>query len=244
MVQHCDALYDHRILQLAILGLSVSVMSILHITLRPQYPSGQFWHDCSTKAKWLALLRPMLRPEPGPGVISETEEIFFTSKTRGWLNIRQLIINWMYPCIALSIAQALGLEIERIITNTKIRDILVADLRKNLLGALLAPVFQVFVSGKSLFIYPWVTYKRIVLFIFSVWVIFGFGLPLGRSVGLLGTEFFNKPLQRGLQTWTLLSKPHAYQEYQTAYYIPGPNLTTIDSIELDDGVIDKNLDPD
>ena len=33
-----DALYDHRILQLALLALSVSIMTIVQITLRPQYP--------------------------------------------------------------------------------------------------------------------------------------------------------------------------------------------------------------
>lgn len=237
-----DALYDHRILQLAILGLSVSVMSILHIILRPQYPSGQFWHDCSTKAKWLALLRPMLRPEPGD--ISETEEILFTSKTRGRLNIRHLIINWVYACIALSIAQVLGLELDKIFTYATMRDVFAAELPNWLLPAFLTPLFVVFVLRKNLFMSPWVTYERIALFIFSVWVIVGVGQPLSQSGSLLGIDVFTKPLRSGLQMWTLLSKPHAYQEQQTVYYIPGPNLTTTDSIGLDDGAIHKNPDPD
>lgn len=67
-------LYDHRILQLAISGLSVSVMSILHIILRPQYPSGQFWHDCSTKAKWLALLRPDVVSDRLPSSLYRTSD--------------------------------------------------------------------------------------------------------------------------------------------------------------------------
>lgn len=184
----------------------------------------------------------MLKPEPGD--ISETEEILFDSKTRGRLNIRHLIISWMYACVALSIAQALGLELDRIFTYARVRDVLVADLPRWLLPAFLTPLFTIFVLRKNLFMYPWATYERIILFIFSVWIIVGVGQPLAQSSSLLSIEIFTKPLRSGIQTWTLPSKPHAYQEYQTAYYIPGPNSTTIDSIVLDDGVIHKNIDPD
>lgn len=61
-VEHdSDALYDHRILQLALLGLSASVMSMVHLICQPQYPSVAYLHNCSMRTSWLAYLRPLPR---------------------------------------------------------------------------------------------------------------------------------------------------------------------------------------
>ena len=54
-------LYDQRILQLAVLGLSVAVMSVVHIVLEPQY-SFHFIHpdrdESPEKLEWLWWVRP------------------------------------------------------------------------------------------------------------------------------------------------------------------------------------------
>lgn len=55
-----DALYDHRILQLALLGLSVSVMSIIHLICQPRYPSEAYLHHSSLRTSWLSGFRPLL----------------------------------------------------------------------------------------------------------------------------------------------------------------------------------------
>ena len=55
------ALYDHRILQLAVLGLDVAVMYVVHIVLEPQHPfslSDPYDDDLSEKFEWLWWLRP------------------------------------------------------------------------------------------------------------------------------------------------------------------------------------------
>ena len=58
-VQHgSDALYDHRILQLAILGTSTAIMTMVHMLFEPHYPLST-WKDLPTKAKWLTFLRPL-----------------------------------------------------------------------------------------------------------------------------------------------------------------------------------------
>ena len=60
-VQHrSDALYDWRILQLAILGLSVSILSIVHLILEPRHPNplGEA-SVLPPTVDWLLCLRPV-----------------------------------------------------------------------------------------------------------------------------------------------------------------------------------------
>lgn len=82
------AVYDDRIAQLAILGLSASLMSLIHLSLNPQCPSilpslarGPHW-------KWIAVLRPTLNisrtdtdtfntRRPLTGLVTEWSSAFF-----------------------------------------------------------------------------------------------------------------------------------------------------------------------
>ena len=124
-VQHgSDALYDHRIFQLAILGLSTSTMSILHIILRPQYLPRRFWHNYPTKVTWLVSMRPIFTSKHGGS--PETQGIPLTSnpsrlpETQRISEVPQLLIDWVCACIVLSVAQALGLD--RQLSNSQIWD--------------------------------------------------------------------------------------------------------------------------
>ena len=55
------ALYDHRILQLAILGLCASLMSMVHLLTNPQCLSEFPRLDLTWRRRWVTLLRPTHR---------------------------------------------------------------------------------------------------------------------------------------------------------------------------------------
>ena len=71
-----DALYDHRILQLALLGLSVSAMSVIQLILKPRYPYPDRGQEHATRLRWLSFLRPLLAKE-----LREPDESLWSSNS-------------------------------------------------------------------------------------------------------------------------------------------------------------------
>ena len=96
-VEHdSDALYDHRVLQLDLLGLSASVMSMVHLICQPQYPSVAYLHNSSMRTSWLAYLRPLPK-EFG----NRYQQLVF--------GIMEMFLYWLYAAIILTLAKDLGL---------------------------------------------------------------------------------------------------------------------------------------
>ncbi len=212
------ALYDYRILQLAILGLSTSTMSVIHIILRPQYPSVQVLDDYPVKISWLAALRPLFNARPGG-----------LSDTSGTAEILLICIDWMYACIVLSIARALGLEFEGLsshwsaLAGGSCLDTVRWGLERHpqlfilmLLGILLVMALHL---GDDLFPIRWETLIWVLwsfLYALMTWLF----IPIYGCFSLFLINFFTGPALNGLQIWTLLSKPEGYQRYASAIYNP------------------------
>ena len=91
-----DALYDHRVLQLALLGLSASVMSMVHLICQPQYPSVAYLHDSSMRTSWLAYLRPLPKE-------------YGNRYRKLVLGMMEMFLYWLYAAIILPLAKDLGL---------------------------------------------------------------------------------------------------------------------------------------
>ncbi len=96
-------------------------MSIPHMILRPQYLPHRVRHDYPAKVRWLVFMRPILTSKHSGS--PETQGIPLTSDpsglpdTQGMLEIPQLFIDWIYASTVLSVAQALGLELDRQISS-------------------------------------------------------------------------------------------------------------------------------
>ena len=236
-VQHgSDALYDHRIFQLAILGLSTSTMSILHIILRPQYLPPRFWHNYPTKVTWLVSMRPIFTSKHGGS--PETQGIPLTSnpsrlpETQRILEVPQLLIDWIYACIVLSVAQALGLELDRQLSNSEIW-FRMLDFESHLyyffpLLMLVAIYFRNVLLHQSRRPLRWRAFAFSGTLVASAVII-----PLFICISLLSLEFLFRPVQSGLQIETLLGRPWDFQKYPTAVYEQSqyPNLRTNSTIE-------------
>ena len=208
-VQHgSDALYDHRIFRLAILGTSASIMSIVHLLLRPQYPSRHFWGGCSAKIRWLASLRNMF--------VSKLDEPY---RRRGLSGLRLFGLDWIYACIALSIAKISGLRVDM---ETHTPDITYKDLTLECLRhvhyyliflVLVATQFRTFLLRRWRRTAIWHAFSFLGGLVFLL-----FFIPISLFVSQLFHEIFLKPLEGGLQMWILTSEPDEYRLYQTAVY--------------------------
>ena len=91
-----DTLYDHRILQLAILGLSVSIMSAIQVLLQPLHPSRTDYEKLPEKVRWLWFLRPVWN---------------LGSDEPKNPDIDPALIDWTYAVIILTLLRVLGLKL-------------------------------------------------------------------------------------------------------------------------------------
>ena len=229
-----DALYDHRILQLAILGLATSTMSILHIVLRPRYPSLQSWHGCHAKVRRLA----SLRRQSSQSEDSEPVEILVFKPTYNYMelyriqdlsDLSHLLIDWTYAYTTLSIAQALGLELESFLTYTELWYLVEVSASYTyyylFFSALVAVQFR-----KILFHQPRTTFKWIA-FAFTALVFVAVAVPLVVWATGLSFTIFLKPIQSGYQIRTLLSTPSNYENCYATYYNYETNSTKAEFIK-------------
>ena len=220
------ALYDYRILQLSILGLSTSTMSIVHIFLRPQYPSKQVLNDYPVEVGWLAALRPLLSAELGG---------FWDTP---WITEIPLVcIDWIYASIVLLIAQALGLEFEGLWSALLgvSRGYCFDDLRWNLenKAGLLILILLVMALSSIDERSPklWKTLRRI-LWRLPLGLMIYVGLIISTCFLLLLTDVCLGPALNGLQLRTLLSKPKDYQRYATAIYSPESSSSSLNQTSI------------
>ena len=207
------ALYDYRILQMAILGLSTSTMSIIHMFSRPQYPSKLVLDDYPDEISWLAALRPLLNAKPGG---------FWN--TPGIAEIPLVCIDWIYACIVLLIAQALGLEFEGLWSALGLsRGFCIDDLRWDLehRTPLFILILLVVALGGIDDRFP-IRWKTLIWFVWS----FPLALMIYLSIIIFGcfllvfVDFCTGPALNGSPIWTLLSKPEGYQRYASAICNP------------------------
>ena len=221
-----DALYDHRIFQLAVLGCSASIMSILHLILRPQYSSSQTWHDYSAKIRWLAFLRPILTSERGDSF--GTQGIPLTihsggpSETQRTIGIPPVLIDWIYACITFSIALALSLKA---VEFRGLWLIWPGLTQYSYHTPYLIPFLVLVAVGfrKTLFQQPRTSFKRLFFAFFGALVFWATVLPWIACASVLCILFVVKPGNAGFQLLTLLGKPFDYPNYETAvYYDPEP----------------------
>ena len=211
------ALYDYRILQLAILGLSTSTMSIIHIFLRPQYPSKQLLGDYPDEISWLAALRPLPSAELGG--------FWDTPWIAPWIAEIPLVrIDWIYASIVLFIAQALGLKFE-VLWSAQLGPSRLDGLRSDLVersGLFILILLFVVVSSILLNEHSprlWKTLRRI-LWSFPIALILYLGILISVCFWLIFLDICTGPILNGSQAWTLLSKPEDYQRYASAIYNP------------------------
>ena len=99
-----DALYDHRILQLAILGSSASLMSIIHLLFRPRYPSDDSMGTFSKRVRWLCILRPIAAPRSRKLRVPDLEL---------W-DPMMVVSFWLFACIASLPTEAIGLRLQAV----------------------------------------------------------------------------------------------------------------------------------
>lgn len=114
-----DELYDHRVLQLALLGLSVSVKTIIHVLFEPRYPLQRRSRD--PKVRWVLFLRPdkiAREQQEGASVDSEArsdgdgDNTKFSNQTGSTIAVTQftdIIFEWVYLYSLFSLSQRLGL---------------------------------------------------------------------------------------------------------------------------------------
>ena len=91
-----DALYDHSVLQLALLGLSASGMSIIHLICQPHYPSGAYLHNSSMRTSWLSYLRPLPKE-------------YGNRYRKLVLGMMEVFLYWLYAAVILPLARKRGL---------------------------------------------------------------------------------------------------------------------------------------
>ncbi len=105
-----DALYDHRILQLAILGMCSSAMSIVHMLLRPLFPFRESMETLPSKTAWLRCLSPIFFfSEDQKGTQDRTRDPR-EQKNKAY-QFPLLIFDYCSACVAFRIAQAAGLQV-------------------------------------------------------------------------------------------------------------------------------------
>ena len=187
-----DALYDHRILQLAILGLSTSTMSLIHMILRPRYPSLRFQHHCPAELRYLVYLRPLLTSKHGES--PEAQGMPLTPDPSGpleaqrMLQIPLVLIDWIYACIVLSISQAFGLQIERPLSNLEIWDQMI-DYELHIYYlfpflVLAAVRFRSLLFHQSRKSFKWISFA-----FFGALIVFAVTIPLIICISSLSLEF-------------------------------------------------------
>lgn len=93
---YSDALYDDKVLQLALLGLSVSVMSIIHLICQPQYPSMAYLHQSCMRISWLSCLRPLPKK-------------YSNCYRKLVLGMMEMFLYWLFAAIILPLAKVVGL---------------------------------------------------------------------------------------------------------------------------------------
>lgn len=97
-----DALYDHRILQLAILGFCASLMSIIHLLSQPRYPSKDNMGTISKRVRWLRVLRPIAAPKSRGLKVPDLEL---------W-DPKMMFSYWFFACIASPPTELIGLRLQ------------------------------------------------------------------------------------------------------------------------------------
>ena len=237
-VKHdADALYDHRILQLAVLGICASAMSIVHIILRPRCPSDDDMNRIPRRVQWLRLLRPITDSESvyayfwpnRDEVIGQREDQNDGEVTRTPFELPLLFVDWIYTSVALSLAMAMGLRGEGLVSWQTILELTLSSLT-HLYYLLIIPL-AIDIVFRGFLVRQTRQFLRGFAFVQFVGLIC---LPLlFLFTGLALEVFLYRPFWTIGQVWTLFGKPWGWQEIGDAvdndwvrYYIDWDSIWT------------------
>ena len=213
------ALYDDRIAQLAILGLSASLMSLIHSLSNPQCPSTL---PSSTKGphwKWIAILRP---------TVNVTRAYTGTYTLRRPFTV--LVTEWGFAFLTeLIIGRRHGITHKMILATVWYRRVVpsvltIYDMYYPSLAILVLAMFSIvlfleYLPRLSLRSYTQMA-KAAALFGISLFSSV-FLLPPGTVLLVtLGLDFLNIPLQSGHTLILLMQKPWQSESYAGAVYNP------------------------
>lgn len=211
------ALYDHRILQLAILGLCASLMSIVHLLTNPQCLSESPRLDLTWRRRWITLLRPTHR--------NRLHNFMFRGEV---CNLQPLFISvteWVVAGATYTIFRGIGILATKIIVTSfwgsGIFYILIWFLQNYthhvlLLSTLAVIQFRDFLSNQDIS-----SWRRLPWFLMKVLIALAFFNILIISTMFLFVillECFTGPLQSQTQLLYLFGKPWNFKDYETAIY--------------------------
>ena len=210
-----DALYDHRILQLAILGLSVSSMSIIQVVLKPQYPSCSIARENLLALQWLTCWRPLIvfdDTDSAPDILSGE-----APRARNVSEYPLLGVDWIYTSLSLWITPLIGLKGDVLahVTLSKIWKGVVALIwAMPYLLIVLVPIvvqFRTYLSAQLR------KRPKVVIVGSLIGVV---AIPLLFCITSILSILIADPFASGFQLWTLLSRPDGWQGYLHRASIP------------------------
>lgn len=211
------ALYDHRILQLAILGLCASLMSIFHLLTNPQCLSDLTRLDLTWRRRWVTLLRSTYR--------NRLHNLKFGGEV---YNLQPLFISvteWVVAGAMYIIFRGIGILATRAIVTSfwgsGIFYILIWFLQNYthhvlLLSTLAVVQFRDFLP--NLDNSSWRRPAWFVMKVLMALVFFNILIMSTLFLFLIFVECFTGPLQSQTQLLYLFGKPWNFKVYETGIY--------------------------
>ena len=213
------ALYDHRILQLAILGLCASFMSIVHLLTNPQCLPELPRLDIAWRRRWITLLRPTYRNR------------LHYFKFRGEVyNLQPLIIavtEWVVAGAMFTIFRGIGILATKMIVTSfwgsGIFYILIWFLQNYTHHVLFLSILAVIQFRKFLPSLDFSSWRQPAWFLVKILIalsLFNILIMSTLFVFLILVECFTGPLQCQTQLLYLFGKPWNFKDYEIAVYDP------------------------
>ena len=213
-------LYDHRILQLAILGLCASLMSIGHLLTNPQCPSELPRLDLTWRRRWITLLRPTHR--------NKLHSLMFRGEVYNLQPLFTSVTEWVVAGAMYTIFRGIGiLATIPIITSfwgSGIFHILIWFLQNYTHHVLFLSTLTV-IQFRDVFL-PKLgssSWRRLAWYPMKVLIALAFFnilIMLALLHFVILVKCFTGPLQSQTQLLYLFGKPWNFNEYETGIYDP------------------------